>query len=101
MFVPLGRIPRYDDPREMRWGRVQFDTERCNGCNLCVRVCPASVLVLDAKKARMITDRTAQCIACGDCAAICPDGVITLVESYRFSGAYETRDRGELLPPRL
>ncbi len=101
MFVPLGHIPRYDDPREVRWGRVLFDTARCSGCSLCVRVCPASVLVVESKHARMITNRTAQCIACGDCAAICEDGVISLVESYRYSGAYETRDRGGLQLPRL
>ncbi len=101
MFVPLGRVPRYDDPREMRWGRVLFDTDRCSGCRLCVRACPSGVLEVDAKRARMVTGRTAPCIACGDCAAVCPDRVITLVQSYRYAGAYETRDRGELQLPRL
>jgi 2-oxoglutarate ferredoxin oxidoreductase subunit delta len=101
MFLPLGRIPRYDDPRESTWGRVSFDTARCNGCNMCVRICPSSVLVLEAKKARMVTTGLVQCMACGDCAAICPDSVISMSQSYRFTGAYETRDRGELTPPRL
>ena len=100
MFLPL-RIPRYDDLSVMRWGRVQFDSARCNACNMCVRVCPASVLELESRKARMITHRAAQCIACGDCVAICSESVISMVHSYRFGGAYETLDRGELQPPRL
>ncbi len=101
MYFPLRRIPRYDDPRESTWGRVQIDAEKCNGCNMCVRACPSSVLALEQKKARMIASGTMQCMACGDCAAICPDEAITLTVSYRFSAAYETLDRGELRPPRL
>jgi 2-oxoglutarate ferredoxin oxidoreductase subunit delta len=101
MFVPLGHIPRYDDPRESTWGQVVFDSAKCTGCNMCVRVCPAHVIALDAKKARMVTTGAVQCIACGDCAAICPDDVITVTRSYRFSGVYETMDRGELQLPRL
>ncbi len=101
MYFPLRRIPRYDDPRESTWGRVQIDAAKCNGCNMCVRACPSNVLALEQKKARMIASGAVQCMACGDCAAICPDEAITLTVSYRFSGAYETLDRGELQPPRL
>ncbi len=31
----------------------------------------------------------------------CPDEAIPVVESDRFTGAYETKDRGQLAPPRL
>ncbi len=101
MFFPLGRIPRYDDPAETQWGRIAFDTKRCTACNMCVRACPSRVIELHAKKARMLQVADPQCIACADCVAACPDQVISLARSYRFSGAYATLDRGELVPPRL
>ena len=101
MSLPARRIPRYDDPRESRWGLVGFDTARCSGCNMCVRICPSDVLVLQDGKARMRTVGVVQCMACADCTAICPEGAIELVQGYRFTGAYETQDRGELRPPRL
>jgi ferredoxin len=101
MFVPIGHIPRYDDASEVRWGRILVDTARCTGCRMCVRACPSSVLVVEEQRARMVAHRLAPCIACGDCVAVCPDGVISLVQSYRYGGAYETRDRGDLQPPRL
>jgi ferredoxin len=101
MYVPLRRIPRYDDPGESTWGLVQVDDGRCNGCGLCGRACPSRVLVLDGDKARMRGEGVVQCMACGDCTAICPAGAIALLRSYRFTGAYATRDRGPLRPPRL
>lgn len=101
MFGKTRRIPRYDDPRESRWGVVGFDREKCSGCTLCVRICPSDVLVMSGGKARMQDEGLVQCMACGDCTAICPDGAITLERSYGFSGAYQTLDRGELEPPRL
>lgn len=101
MYFPLGRIPRYDDPRDATWGLVEVDAARCTGCNMCVRVCPSSALVLDEKKARMKPDGVVQCMACGDCTAVCPDHAIVLTRSYRFTGAYRTLDRGPLLMPRL
>lgn len=101
MFAPTRRIPRYDDARESTWGLVRFDTAKCSGCNMCVRICPSDVLVLENHKARMRTTGVVQCMACGDCTAICPDGAIDLIQSYRFTGVYETLDRGELQPPRL
>lgn len=101
MYVPLRRIPRYDDPRESTWGRVRVDAGRCNGCGLCLKACPSSVLVLEDEKARMKTEGVVQCMACSDCTAICPVAAIELLQSYRFTGAYATLDRGPLRPPRL
>jgi 2-oxoglutarate ferredoxin oxidoreductase subunit delta len=94
------RIPRYDGPGE-RWGLVTVDTVRCTGCNLCVRACPSDALLLADGKARMRTEGVVQCMACGDCIAICPDGAVALVQSYSFTGAYETLDRGDLELPRM
>jgi nitroreductase/NAD-dependent dihydropyrimidine dehydrogenase PreA subunit len=46
-----------------------IDHERCTGCGLCVRVCPADTLGMHQGKAVISGHRS---IACGHCAAICP-----------------------------
>lgn len=102
MLIALRSIPRYDDRRRTAWGVVTVDRARCDGCNLCVRACPADVLALDGEKvAGMPAPGVGECMACGDCAAICPSGSISLTRTYRFTGTYETLDRGALTPPRL
>ena len=93
------KIPRYDDPSQIEMGLIEFDLDKCNGCSLCVRACPADAIKLQDKKAKMVDNP--QCMACGDCVAICPENVITLVKSYRYSGRYKTIDQGGLELPRL
>jgi nitroreductase/NAD-dependent dihydropyrimidine dehydrogenase PreA subunit len=44
--------------------------KKCTGCGLCMSVCPAFVLELRDKKARVV--RGDWCIGCGQCGAVCP-----------------------------
>ncbi len=48
---------------------LQFDAARCNGCGLCVHVCPHAVFTMVEKRA-VLADRGA-CIECGACARNC------------------------------
>jgi len=93
------RIPRYDDPNETQMGDIAFDTERCTGCGLCAKACPANAIVLQDAKARA-ADRI-ECMACGDCVAICKESAVTLTRNYRYSGFYKTIGYGDLTPPRF
>jgi ferredoxin len=93
------KIPKYDDPNEIELGLIKVDDEKCNGCGICIKACPADTIRLGYKKARL-TDPV-DCMACGDCIAICPTNAITLVKSYRYTGMYKTIDQGELSLPRL
>jgi NAD-dependent dihydropyrimidine dehydrogenase PreA subunit len=53
---------------------LQLDTEKCNGCGMCVNVCPHAVLSINDRKA-VITDKGA-CMECGACAINCPVNAI-------------------------
>jgi len=55
---------------------LQFDPASCNGCGLCVDVCPHAVFRMENKRA-VLEDRGA-CMECGACAVNCPQGAITV-----------------------
>ncbi len=98
-FSDRHKIPRYDDPKQIEMGVVEFDPGKCDGCGLCAKACPADAIVMSNKKA-VLADRP-ECMACADCVAICSENAIRLVRNYRYTGIYKTIDQGELAPPRL
>ena len=62
--------------------RVEFDDDRCKGCNLCVSVCPKKIIVLNKDKLNQKgfhpagVEEMDACIGCAFCAVMCPDNVI-------------------------
>lgn len=56
---------------------VQFNSEVCTGCGLCVPVCPNDIFLLVGKKAEL---QVGACMACGHCQAACP------VDAIRVAG---------------
>ena len=54
---------------------VQIDTEKCIGCGLCQKDCPASNIVVENKKAGVIAQ---DCIMCGHCVAVCPKAAVSM-----------------------
>jgi ferredoxin len=53
---------------------LTFDQTRCNGCGLCVAVCPHAVFRMEQKRAQLL-DRGA-CMECGACAMNCEPSAI-------------------------
>jgi NAD-dependent dihydropyrimidine dehydrogenase PreA subunit len=53
---------------------LALDGSRCNGCAMCVAVCPHAVFRMEAKRA-VLADRGA-CMECGACARNCEAGAI-------------------------
>jgi NAD-dependent dihydropyrimidine dehydrogenase PreA subunit len=49
---------------------LQLNAKACNGCGMCVTVCPSAVFTVKDGKA-IFADRDA-CIECGACAINCP-----------------------------
>ena len=63
-------------------GTVDIDTELCKGCDLCVLVCPVTVLEMSSTLNKsgfrypLLLDG---CTGCEMCALICPDFCFTAV----------------------
>lgn len=63
--------------------KVEFEEERCKGCELCVAACPKQIIVMGEHfngmgfHPALIKDEEA-CISCAFCARMCPDSVITV-----------------------
>lgn len=57
---------------------INFDNEKCTGCNVCVNVCPHDVIKLENKKA-VLADYES-CMECGACQLNCEYGAIELTK---------------------
>lgn len=61
--------------------KIDINTERCKGCQICTTVCPKNILKMSEEinhkgyhPVKIIDNE--QCISCGLCAMVCPDLVI-------------------------
>ena len=57
---------------------INFDSDKCTGCGVCVNVCPQGVLELSDKKA-MMTDYDS-CMECGACQLNCEYGAVDVTK---------------------
>jgi NAD-dependent dihydropyrimidine dehydrogenase PreA subunit len=55
---------------------LTLEESKCDGCGMCVTVCPHGVFAIKQRKAQII-DRDA-CMECGACAKNCPSEAIAV-----------------------
>ncbi len=89
----VGTIRRKKIPRDVLMATYflrETDREKCNGCGLCVEICPVQAIKMEGDFP--IVDKD-WCIGCGVCAIPCPSAAVKLV---RKSGAIPPKDFKEL-----
>nr|YP_010616281.1 NADH-plastoquinone oxidoreductase subunit I [Elaphoglossum yoshinagae]WAU47653.1 NADH-plastoquinone oxidoreductase subunit I [Elaphoglossum yoshinagae] len=87
-------------PSERFRGRIHFEFDKCIACEVCVRVCPINlpvvdwILIKDIKKKRLKSYSIdfGVCIFCGNCVEYCPTNCLSMTEEYELS----SYDRHEL-----
>lgn len=74
---------------------IKIDSKKCIGCGLCRRDCPASNILIENKKAKIIAQ---DCIMCGHCVAICPKAAVSMTG---FDNLPEEIKKPTVLDPKL
>lgn len=81
----------------MEENRIEIDRYLCNGCGLCVTVCPTGTISLREDKA---TASGGESIFCGHCEAVCPREAIRIHEIDKEMSQYKTfTTEKQWLPP--
>lgn len=81
----------------MEENRIEIDRDLCNGCGLCVTVCPTGTISLREEKA---TASGGESIFCGHCEAVCPQEAIRVHAIDKEMSQYKTfTAEKQWLPP--
>ena len=78
--VALSIIKEYPDATVIRDSPISIvDEELCNGCELCVRICPFKIPKLIEKDEKILAQiDKMQCLGCGTCVSLCPTNAVQL-----------------------
>jgi len=81
----------------MEENRIEIDRDLCNGCGLCITVCPTGTISLREGKAAASGGDS---ISCGHCEAVCPQKAIRVTAIDEEMSRYKTFSKEEQwLPP--
>ncbi len=81
----------------MEENRIEIDGDLCNGCGLCVPVCPTGTISLVEGKASLSGEES---ISCGHCEAVCPQEAIHVIAIDEEMSRYKTfTSEKQWLPP--
>jgi NAD(P)H-quinone oxidoreductase subunit I len=80
-------------PSERFRGRIHFEFDKCISCEVCVRVCPINLPVVDwdfdkttkKKNLKHYSIDFGVCIFCGNCVEYCPTNCLSMTEEYELS----------------
>jgi formate hydrogenlyase subunit 6/NADH:ubiquinone oxidoreductase subunit I len=77
------RYPRATRPAPVRLrGKLLWDREKCRGCMLCVRDCPALAISIDtvdrAARRYVFHYHVGRCIYCAQCVVSCREGALSM-----------------------
>ncbi|KAA0005549.1 MAG: NADH-quinone oxidoreductase [Thermoplasmata archaeon] len=77
--------PPIETPPGFR-GKIQYDREKCIGCQLCIKVCPSGAIEFkpDEKKIKIYV---ARCTFCSQCNDVCPVNCLSMSDEFLLADA--------------
>lgn len=72
--------PPVPAPKGFR-GKIIYHKDKCIGCKLCTKVCPAKSVVFNEHE-KKIKYHYFRCTFCGECVDICPVGALEFSSDY-------------------
>jgi len=73
-------IPPVETPEGFR-GKIVYDTEKCIGCKLCIRVCPCGAIEFKEKE-KKVKIYLARCCFCAQCNDVCPVNCLSMSNEF-------------------
>jgi ferredoxin-type protein NapH len=81
LLCPIGALDAISNRLGLRIGkRISVDSEKCNGCKACAKVCPTWSIEVKENKAEI--DQLS-CMPCGECEKVCAKEAIAYAKSAR------------------
>jgi formate hydrogenlyase subunit 6/NADH:ubiquinone oxidoreductase subunit I len=77
--------PPVPTPKGFR-GKIKYDTEKCIGCKLCIKVCPCAAIEFKEKE-KKIKIYLARCCFCSQCNDICPVNCLSMGDEFLLAAA--------------
>jgi formate hydrogenlyase subunit 6/NADH:ubiquinone oxidoreductase subunit I len=87
-------VPNYVKPKQILTAVLEFDPDKCLGCNVCAKICPARAISPGKRKGDPpwvieIFPGIPMCMACGDCQAACRQGAINMKKGYQTTRLFK------------
>ncbi len=73
-------IPPIEVPPKFR-GKIIYDREKCNGCRLCIKVCPSNAIEYKPNE-KKIKIYLARCTFCSQCNDVCPTKCLQMSDEF-------------------
>lgn len=77
--------PPIETPPNFR-GKIQYDKEKCIGCQLCIKVCPSGAIEFKPEE-KKIKIYLARCTFCSQCNDICPVNCLSMSDEFLLAGS--------------
>jgi len=76
--------PPIETPPGFR-GKIQYDRDKCIGCQLCIKVCPCEAIEFKPEE-KKIKIYLARCCFCSQCNDVCPVNALSMSDEFLLAG---------------